>query len=104
MGVWGGVCAQEAGEAPPRDMFTALRENSNSQGYFGNLMCTLGLPLFIPSDCAARQVNARHCGSAAQCNLPIKATSFTGSTYAPKQAWAPCLGFQVSLTICSLHK
>lgn len=29
--------------APPRYMFTALRKNSNSQGYFGNLMCTLDL-------------------------------------------------------------
>ena len=38
-----GVCAQEAGGAPPRDMFIAFRKNSNSQGYFGNLMCTLGL-------------------------------------------------------------
>lgn len=38
----GGLCPGGQG-APPRAMFTALRKISNSQGYSGNLMCTLGL-------------------------------------------------------------
>ena len=77
------VCAQEAREAPPRALFTALRKNSNSPGYFGNLMCTLGLPLFIPSNCAPPQVSARHCGSAAPCNLPWKPHHSLGALVHP---------------------
>lgn len=48
---------REARGAPPEDVFIAWRKSSNSQGYFGNLMCTLGLCVYV--DCPCRPVGKR---------------------------------------------
>ena len=56
---------REARGAPPEDVFIAWRKSSNSQGYFGNLMCTLGLCVYVECLCrpAGKCMALRACSS-----------------------------------------
>lgn len=65
-----GVCDREARGAPPKDVFIAWRKSSNSQGYFGNLMCTLGLSVvYVEGPCRPVGKRMAH-GSATQGHGP----------------------------------
>lgn len=86
-----GSVTREARGAPPKDVFIAWRKSSDRQGYFGNLMCTLGLCVYVECPCrlAGKRTALRVCSSRPSPRQAHITTHSTPSTLGPARGRRP---------------